>query len=55
MQGKINRLVDEVERIEFISEMKNTVFNWKERIISELKWVEELEKMGFKKEERKED
>ena len=57
MSRKIEDLVDmimeldEVERIEFIAVMKGTVKEWKERNISELKWMEQLEEMGFKAEE----
>lgn len=40
--------LDERERIEFIKKMKKAIADWKERIESELKWMQQLEKMGFK-------
>lgn len=55
MSVKIDNLVDEimeldeVERIEFIDRMKNIVYNWRERCESELRWMKQLEEMGFRK------
>lgn len=43
--------LDEVERIEFIATMKRVVYEQKERNKSLLRWMEQLEKMGFKGEE----
>lgn len=43
--------LDEVERIEFITMMERVVYEEKERNKSQLKWMEQLEKMGFKGEE----
>ena len=57
MDKKIEDLVntimelDEIERIEFISTMKRVIYEWKERNKSELRWMEQLEKMGFREEE----
>ena len=60
MDKKIEDLVNtimelnEMERIEFINTMKRVIYKWKERNKSELRWMEQLEKMGFKREEEKE-
>ena len=57
MDKKIEDLVniimelDEIERIEFINTMKRVIYEWKERNKSELRWMEQLEKMGFREEE----
>ena len=60
MDKKIEDLVNtimelnEMERIEFINTMKRVIYKWKERNKSELRWMEQLKKMGFKREEEKE-
>ena len=43
--------LDEAERIKFINTMKEVIYRWKGRHKSELRWMEELEKMELKEEE----
>ena len=40
--------LDQVERIEFKARMKEEVAEWKKRCKSQLRWMEELEDLGFK-------